>query len=782
MRDAQGQSYWQWCTAADFEPRSVDVIWDGNRHALTLASRLRSAPQSVPPATTRTAAARPAIALDAYGGWTRVEFRAGQDRLMAGGAVDPETEIYAAPSGNRIRDVSATTRDWLAVAHEDGMVVVRDLQVRFPDTSVREPNFAVDRIAEAGDGTIWLLDRAARTLRRLDGNPLPDRVLARQRAGDVFQPRPLDRDRLRIGVPKLATLPIVEEIIDAVGLPDGRVALLCLGPGRTSSLRLTDGITMSGRIEPEGLESAFSIGLYGPDRLAFAVPGAAVAVITPLTEAPAPILLGESPPFRRGTGGRFCKSVMGEAPLHYPCEPVQRSESPARPFAQLVAPMRPSYARVGHARALIVEADHDDCLWRRLYVEAHLPPECGIRFDIAAGNDRAALAALPESGLHPHRVGSVKGEGPHAAWLDQDSEIGWRRSATGLTRKRDRCGLFSMLIQRSGAAPRRITGRYLRIDVNFTGTGIAAPQLFALRVWGAAEPWRERYLPKYLSDCAGPLAEGADFLDRYLSLFEGLFTPIEDQVAASYRLTIPDAAPEDALDWIAGWIGAELDPALGVSTKRRLLAKSVALWRRRGTLNGLERMLDIVTDGGIKRGDLVVLEHFHLRRTFSTILGTDLSNATNPLVPYARASGNSHLGATFFLGAEESRAFLALFKPSLLDDPLTDETERTAALQELEALFAGHAFRVTILVNANMSQLQRDLIARVIERETPAHVAAQILDGPGSLILALSSLVGVETRFGKVPPRHPLTLDAAEIGQVFLGDTPSLDPRFEGGA
>lgn len=781
MRDAQGQSYWQWCTAADFDPRSVDVIWDSNRHALTLASRLGAAPQSVPPATTRAAAARPAIALDAYGGWARVEFRAGQDRLMAGGAVDPETEIYAAPSGNRIRDVSATTRDWLLVAHADGMILVHDLQARFIDASIHETNFAVDRIAGAGDGTIWLLDRAAKTLRRLDGNPLPDRVLARQRAGDAFQPRPLDRNPLRIGVPKLGTLPIVDEIIDAVGLPDGRLALLCLGPGRISSLRLTDGITMSERIQPERLESAFSIGLYGSDRLAFAVPEAAVAAIAPLTEAPAPILFGESPPFRRGTGGRFCKSVMGVAPLHYPCEPVQRGDGPARPFAQLVAPIRPSYARAGRAGALIVEADQDDCLWRRLYIEANLPPECGIRLGIAAGNDRAALAALPQSGLHPHRVGAIQGEGPHAAWLDQDSEIGWRRSASGRPRKRDRCGLFSMLIQRSGAAPRRIAGRYLRIDIDLTGTGIAAPQLFALRVWGAAEPWRERYLPQYLSDSVGALAEGSDFLDRYLSLFEGLFTPIEDQVAASYRLTRPDSAPEDALDWIAGWIGAELDPALGVSTKRRLLASSVALWRRRGTLTGLERMLDIVTDGGVQRGDLVVLEHFHLRRTFSTILGTDLSNATNPLVPYARASGNSHLGATFFLGVEESRAFLALFKPSLLDDPLTDETERAAALRELEALFADHAFRVTILVHATMSQLQRDLIARVVERETPAHVEAQILDGPGSLILALSSLVGVETRFGKVPPRHPLTLDTAEIGQAFLSDAPSLDPRFEGG-
>jgi phage tail-like protein len=783
MRDAQGHAYWQWCAEADFHLPPGDAIWDDGRHALTLRSLLGIPPEGVPPAMTRTAASRPAIALDAYGGWARVELRGGRDRLLAGGAVDPETEIYAAPAGSRIRDVAATTRDWLIVAHDDGTVLVRDLQGRIAEAALAEPGFAPDRIVEAGDGRIWLLDRAGRALRRLAGDPVPDRVMARPRPAHLFQPRPLDLDPLRMEAPRLATLGIGEEIIDATGLPDGRLALLCLGPGRTSTLRLTDGIGISDAIAPEGLRSAFSLGLYRDDRLALAVPNAAAAVVVPLDAGDAPPLLGISPPLRRGTGGRFCKSPPGLA-LHYPSAPVpQRDGGPDRPFARLVAPSRPSYARQGAATAVIVEADRDGSLWHRLYLEAHLPAGSGILLNVAAGDDRASLEALPSAELHPHRFGAVPaGDGPRGIWLDQDSELGFRRSAVGQPRRRDRCGLFSVLLQRRGAAPRRIVGRYLRMDLELSGPGVAAPQVCALRIWGAAEPWRDRYLPAYLSVEAGPLAEGSDFLDRYLSIFEGLLTPIEDQVAASYRLTRPDTAPEDALDWLASWIGAELDPALSPGAKRRLLARSVALWRRRGTLTGLERMLDIVTDGGIQRGDLVVLEHFHLRRTFSTILGTDLSNTGNPLVPHARASGNSHLGSTFFLGAENTRAFLALFRPSLLDDPLTDPAERAAAVEELEALFSDHAFRVTVLVHAEMAQAARDLVSRVLEREVPAHVQARLVDGPGSLVLALSSLVGVETRFGRVPARKGLTLDAAEIGQVFLGDTPSLDPRIEGGA
>ena len=52
----------------------------------------------------------------------------------------------------------------------------------------------------------------------------------------------------------------------------------------------------------------------------------------------------------------------------------------------------------------------------------------------------------------------------------------------------------------------------------------------------------------------GP-ASGADFLDRFLGLFESVLTPLEDQVAASWRLTAPATAPAEALDWLAGWIG-----------------------------------------------------------------------------------------------------------------------------------------------------------------------------------------------------------------------------------
>ena len=787
MRDAQGQSCWQWCRAEDFTVLSGEAGWEDDCHAIALSSDLARPPESVPPADTRAAAARPAIAIDGYESWARVVRQGTTDHVMAGGATDPEVEIFAAAAGLRIVEIAATTRDWLVLLLGDGTVVVRDLLDRFAETTLSLAGFAPDRVVETAQGTIWLLDRAAKRLCRLAGNPLPARVLARTRAAHVFQPKPLDPDPLRIEPARGGDLSaIAEELIDAAALPDGRLALLCLGPRRRSSLRLTDGITLGDGLELDGLESAFSLATRGADTLAFAVPGSPRAVEARLGQGGEVRLLGTLLPLRRGTGGRFCATLPG-APLCYPSEPATPPRhDPPRPFARLVAPSRPAYARTARIGCAMVQSEAAGTVWHRLFLEAQLPPDCGLTLQLGAGDDPAELAARPRSALHRHYVGAcpeaTASPGPRAVWLDQASERPWLPSAIGQARKRDRSGLYSVLVQKTGADVKRIAGRYLRIEIALHGSGLATPRLHALRVWGPRRAWRDRFLPDYMTDETGPLAAGSDFLDRFLGLFESVLTPIEDEVGASWRLTRPDAVPAEALDWLAGWIGAELDPALSDTARRRLLAQSVPLWRRRGTLPGLERVLDIVTDGGVGRGELVVLEHFHLRRTFATILGADLSDAENPLTPWAAQSGNSHLGATFFLGDGDRKAFLALFRPELLNDPLTTEEERAEALDQLAEFFDDNAHRVTVLVHGQMDATRRALIARVLEREIPAHVVARIEQGPGSLVLALSSLLAVDSRIGPPPPRPAFTLDEAEIGQAWLTDAPTLDPRFEGGA
>ncbi|WP_138469269.1 phage tail protein [Poseidonocella sp. HB161398] len=782
MKDAQGQSYWQWCAAADFEPLGPSLRWDAAGNCLALVSSLGQAPAAAPAAAARALAQTPPVAIDAFGSWARVETGEEATRLIVGGAAEEEHERLAFPAGTLIRDMAPTAEGWLVLAlggTGGDRVLIHDLTDRFDDVALAEPGFVPDRVS-AAEGAIWVADRAAPALRRLAGRPLPRPVARRNRADHVFQPEPLDPDPPRLFSPVALDLSETGEVLDAQALPDGRLALLILGAEDQSLLRLVaaDGSALGDAVALGALRGAASLGLLDAGTLAVLVPGARAAVAVPLPaegEAELPVL-GLRLPLRDHDGGRFCRGVPGAA-LHYP------AAAAGRPVARLVALSRPSYARAGQARSRIAEADTAGTVWHRIYIEAHLPQGCGVTLRLAAGDDRAALERLGAAEMALHRFGATPGTaGPQGVWLDFDSEKPFLASATGMPRRRDRCGLFSALVQKSEGPVRRVAGRYLRVDLEFHGSGLATPKLHALRVWGPRRSWRDRYLPDYLSVEAGPQAEGSNFLDRYLALFEGLLTPLEDQVAASWRLTRPDVAPADALDWLAGWIGAELPGALPLPARRHLLANTVQLWRRRGTLPGLRKMLEIVTEGGVSRGEIVVLEHYHLRRTFATILGADLSDAGNPLTPWAGRSGNSHLGPTFFLGEEDEKAFFALFRPSLLDDPLTTAEERAAALEDLAEFFDSHAHRITVLIHGGMDDARRAQIARVLDREVPAHVHAVIAEGPGSMVLGISSLVAVDSRLAPPPAPGELTLGSAQLGQAYLSDLPSLDPRYEGGA
>lgn len=782
-QDALGQTYWQLCSAADFTSASPQVQWNANRHALHLAAMPQTFPPRVARVTSRAAARRPALTRDAFDGWAQVIANAAGDEVRAGGITTPTITIFTAPAGIAITDIATTARDWLIVLLADGTVHIRDLLDRFEPQDIRSPAFTPDRVIETTDHRLFVFDRAARILMHLKGDPLPQKVRNRTRAAHVFQRTPLNDDPLRLTATGVDLSDITNEILDAAGLPDGRIGFLALDSTRANVLHITDGATPPLVVPLPGLHSGFSLRSDGKGRIHVLVPEAENAVTFTLSQTDTAIYHAPSAVLKDYISGRLCTTVPGQD-ASFPVPPFMPAQGgPPRPYRRLIAPSRPSYASHGQAQGMTLTGDVDRGIWHRVYAELDLPKGCGITLYLAADDDPVALAALPLRDMHPHRFGQTDttGPGPRAVWLDQTSERAWLGAATDHPRSRDRCGLFEILVQQPTGDNRRITGRYLRIEITLHGNGRATPALFALRIWGARVPWRDRYLPDHMTVNAGPQAAGSDFLDRFLSLFEGVLTPLEEQVAAAHRLTRPDTAPAHALDWIASWIGAELDPALTDTARRSLLANSVQLWRRRGTLPGLLNVLEIVTQGGVSRGDLVVLEHHHLRRTFSTILGVDLSDADNPLTPWARRSGNSHLGTTFFLGDADRKSFFALFRPEMIDDSLTTPADRVAAAEALQTFFDDHAFRLSVLIHADLPQSMRNLIARVLEREVPAHVIATTRDAPGSLVLALSSLVGVDTRLSPAPQTPPLRVGTAQIGQVALRGLPSLDPRSEQG-
>jgi phage tail-like protein len=271
-----------------------------------------------------------------------------------------------------------------------------------------------------------------------------------------------------------------------------------------------------------------------------------------------------------------------------------------------------------------------------------------------------------------------------------------------------------------------------------------------------------------------PCASRADFLARFLANFESVLTPLEDRIAAAHLATHPDVAPEANLDWLAAWIGVAFDPALPAERRRDWLRAAPGLARWHGTRRGLAFALDRATGCGVRGGEIVLLEDFRLRRVLATLLGVDLADETDPLLPGLHQSGNSIVGDTLVLGEAETVELLALYR-----EEVASAAENVAVLAFLERL----AHRATVLVHQRVSPQDLGLIRRVVELEAPAHVEVRVVTATWPLVVGITSLVGVDTYLGPPATPSPARVEVSALGHGdFVLGAASLDPRLAGAA
>mgnify|MGYP001799700127 CR=1 FL=1 len=449
-----------------------------------------------------------------------------------------------------------------------------------------------------------------------------------------------------------------------------------------------------------------------------------------------------------------------------------------------------------------IDSESTQTIWHRLYLEAVIPSNCDIRLFLAATDTPEipdwpkTIDASPKAEQNQwfeHRFGNSspldKGSIPQGVWLSDTSEIPFHPGILTCKQEKNRVGLFTALIQRAHRQVRTLKGRYLWLRIVMAGNGRSTPKLAALRVYASRFSYLNEYLPElYRETVFGPDADvigrstGADFLERFLDNFEGLLTPLEDKIAKAYLLSDPRTTHEESLDWLGSWMGVTIDPAYSPTQKRHLIEAVPKLYQYRGTLRGLKMALEIATEGQVSQGqmsggavsggEIVVVENFRLRRTFSTILGVDLADEQDPLLQGLVKSGNSYVGDTLFLGDDTQQEFLTLFGGNM---PMRADDEN-----KIMEFFDTFAHRVTVLVHQNVEPQDLGLIRRVAQLETPAHVETQVVAVSRPLIVAMASLVGVDTYLGIKPQSQPIKVGYSQIGGHDRIRRPaSLDPRLE---
>ena len=744
----------------------------------------------------------------------------------------------------------AVSPDGVLFLIEGNEVVLVDLRERWTTVRLDDAGLAPVRIAVADDGTAWVLDGTNRGLARVHGRPLPERGL-RVRGPDVFDPHEENPNP-----PRLEVMPNVfdgaETPVDVAISDAGRIAVLLWRGADEALVRFVEDGAVSAAHVLLQVARPYSLRWLDDDTLAVVV---ASEVVPDGGGAPVPSSdvvtyladLSDTDVMRPPLGGVYPLPGHDLAPLvrttasppFFAVRPDVDPDRRPRKLTRVSAIARAPGGRLGVPDGAPLDSGQVGFVWHRAYIEAHLPISTGVRMMVAASDD---LGVPADEAFFEHVFGDVAAERglPRGVWSTQPSELPFHRGLLPCPAEPHRSGLFSVLLQRNDRRVSALSGRYLWMRLMLEGNGGATPEIAAVRVYGSRFSYVQNYLPRVFHEqLVSPeadqlLAEGprsqADFLERFLCNFEGVLTPLEDRVANAHLLTDPGSAPDEALDWLGSWIGFVFDSAYPAEYRREALRNTMLLHRWRGTTCGLELALEILTGGridarllerpavdepdiqssrevappnrtpwrramaggAVSRGQIVLLEGWRLRRTFTTLLGVDLSHRDDPLLAGVAQSGNSIVGDALILGEPERLEFLALLRRAFPGDgPPPDATvgewigwyiEDYLDERFVEPFLDQLAHRLVVLVHEDLGRDLVGLVQRVAALEAPAHLETDVSHATYPFMVGLASLVGVDSYLRPPPPKAAIVVDESRLGaRGFLSRPAALDPRLEGG-
>lgn len=86
-----------------------------------------------------------------------------------------------------------------------------------------------------------------------------------------------------------------------------------------------------------------------------------------------------------------------------------------------------------------------------------------------------------------------------------------------------------------------------------------------------------------------------DFCQRLTTVFDDALSPVVTTLDCEDAYLDPALAPDDFVEWLAGWVAVSLDEAWAPGRRRDLVAGAVRLYRSRGTVAGLLDAVELYT-------------------------------------------------------------------------------------------------------------------------------------------------------------------------------------------
>lgn len=336
--------------------------------------------------------------------------------------------------------------------------------------------------------------------------------------------------------------------------------------------------------------------------------------------------------------------------------------------------------------------------------------------------------------------------------------------------------------------------RYLWLRVELRPSPTGAPRLLQVAAQTAGEDWMDFLPAVYRRIDAGQ----GDFLRRWLALLQGELGDLENVHAQLARRFDPSAAPPEELSWLASWLGCTLPPGLPVEEQRRLLARLMQVYHRRGTRLGVAEWVELFC--GVRP---LIVEDYRERRLWilgqESLLGFDSGLA--PALPEGMvvpdsASSPGCAPAASPDGQGEAAAAGIAEEPAAWSEPaglvvgsvLVGQAVPLPAERWGEPLFTETAHRFTVLVpGVYMPDLAaRRWLAAVIDAEKPAHTDYRLCFIEAEMRVGFQARIGIDTILAGPPQPAALGAGALSVSARLSGEPPSpgreLSPARAGAA
>lgn len=395
------------------------------------------------------------------------------------------------------------------------------------------------------------------------------------------------------------------------------------------------------------------------------------------------------------------------------------------------------------ARRRFVPAGRIDCFrldggayqqrWGRCFIEACIPDGASVRVAfVSADEDPDPLelegASIPRTlpanfstdssqvpPAFPPLVAEGRVGGLARSWAlhrrESGSELPWLRRGDD-----DAFEVYEVPVQ---AAP----GRFLWMRLELAGNTAVCPRVRAVRVEVPGHDLLDRLPGAYRRDPGS-----ASFLTRYLAITDGLLTDIQTRAARRDLLLDPHAAPAEVLPWLASLVGLTLDERWPERARRTMLAEAVSLFRCRGTVCGLRRMLEIYLEAQV-----ILIETFRFRG-----LGGAAAGETG--------TAGAVVGFGYRVGGER-------------DGDRDGPSAGTAA-----DAFATHAHRFTVLVARDLDAEQLAIVHSLLDLHRPAHTLVEVCTVGAGMRVGSGLHVAVSTLVGPGAGFYPAVLGDAVLG------------------